>query len=225
MQRSIPPSKKRPDRAGRLAAFAERRVCATAASPAPPAALVDAMTGRPFRWFIACLSWKSSVGPNSKRGGCGRAGLSGSSCVCSTGALAAAVAAPRSAAVAIGVVPSVSRWCSRLASRMRFGESRPSSTQMSGSMPLAWIERPARRVIARRGELEPRVVAERQDRLHRALAEGLRARCTVARLWSCSAPATISDADAVPPSTSTDHRHLLHRRRAGPSGSRRRAAQ
>ena len=26
---------------------------------------------------------------------------------------------------------------------------------------------------------------------------------TVARLWSCSAPATISEADAVPPSTST----------------------
>ena len=37
----------------------------------------------------------------------------------------------------------VSRCRSRLASRMRFGDSRPSSTLMSGSMPLAWIERPA----------------------------------------------------------------------------------
>ena len=40
--------------------------------------------------------------------------------------------------------------------------------------------------------------SKRDDGLHRALAEGARAD-SVARLWSCSAPATISDADAEPP--------------------------
>ena len=53
----------RPDRApdenarrGRAFRRAERRGgCATAASPARRRALVDAMTGWPFRWFIACV--------------------------------------------------------------------------------------------------------------------------------------------------------------------------
>ena len=46
---------------------------------------------------------------------------------------------------------------------------------MSGSMPFAWIERPGRRVVARRGEADRGVIADRDDGLHRALAEGARA--------------------------------------------------
>ena len=52
-----------------------------------------------------------------------------------------AALAPGGTGAASGLL--VSRCRSRFASRMRFGESRPSSTAMSGSMPLAWIERPA----------------------------------------------------------------------------------
>ena len=77
-----------------------------------------------------------------------------------------------------------------------------SSTMKSGMMPLRLDRAAARRVVARGGELDRGVVAERQDGLHRALAEGLRAD-HAARLWSCSAPATISEAEAEPPLTST----------------------
>src|SRR4029453_6502368 len=76
--------------------------------------------------------------------------------------------------------PSAARWprieASPFSSKRFFNSSGTScSTSMSGAMPWAWIERPDG--VKSRGGQRQRAVAgaERDDGLHRALAEGTRA--------------------------------------------------
>ena len=74
---------------------------------------------------------------------------------------------------------------------------------MSGSMPLAWIERPDgvkyRAVVNRNAPLSaPNGMMVCTEPLPNE-----RVPTSVARLWSCSAPATISEAEAEPPLINT----------------------
>ena len=70
---------------------------------------------------------------------------------------------------------------------------------MSGSMPFAWIERPDgvkyRAVVSRNAPLpSPSGMMVCTEPLPNE-----RVPTSVARFWSCSAPATISEAEAEPP--------------------------
>ena len=76
---------------------------------------------------------------------------------------------------------------------------------------------PRRRVVARRGELQARVVAERKDRLHRALAEGLRAHDGRALVVLQRAGDDFGGRRGAAVDQH-DHRHLLDARRKVPEG-------
>jgi hypothetical protein len=70
---------------------------------------------------------------------------------------------------------------------------------MPGEIPFAWIERPEGVKVTRSGQRKRSTFAAKgNQRLHRAFAEG-RVPTIVTRLWSCKAPATISEAEAESP--------------------------
>jgi hypothetical protein len=83
-------------------------------------ALVEATTGWPFKWFIACVSWKSSTAPNSKGGGAFALLMLSPSLSASLAFVVRSAAFSASAAdvVARSAALGVSRWPWRLASRM-----------------------------------------------------------------------------------------------------------
>ena len=74
-------------------------------------------------------------------------------------------------------------------------------------MPLAWIERPLG-VVAGRGELDGGIAGSGRTVWTEPLPKVWVPMMT-ARLWSCSAPATISEAEAEPLIDQHHHRHLL----------------
>ena len=98
------------------------------------------ITGRLLRWFSACCSWKSSAVPNSG------SGFGASFCLasCSSSFWRAASRALLRASSDFSSAPL--RCLVRSASRMRSAAktlpSAVSSSQMSGTTPLAWIDLP-----------------------------------------------------------------------------------
>src|SRR5690554_740930 len=95
----------------------------------------------------------------------------------------------------------------------------PRSTRMSGSIPWAWIERPDGVKYSAVVSLTPRSSFSGRMVCTEPLPKLLVPR-TTARLWSCRAPATISEAEALPPLISTTRGILLLRPSCGPAVKR-----
>ena len=117
-----------------------------------------------------------------------------------------------------------SRWRCRSASRTRVSVSPGSSTTIVGRDAERLDRAPAGRVVARGGELDRGVVAQRHDGLHRALAEGLRAHHLGALVVLQRAGDDLRGRGRAAVHQH-HHRHGLRRRRQGLAARRRRGAR
>src|SRR5476649_1732357 len=112
-------------------------VFSTMAESAKAPSALASCTGKPLKWFSACVSWKSSFEPNST----GFCFLASASKRCSSSSPSCLGALTGSA-----LSSSLPRCFCRSASRTRRlfkpSPSAVSSTSRSGTMPRAWMERP-----------------------------------------------------------------------------------